>query len=193
MGRITKTVFTVSSVLLLSLGSFAADNPDKQVTYDASVERVFAAEMQAFGVPPTNSVKGKCLVSYQPPKGANRLLYTATCKDLGNGKVGVTLTAEGHWWVGAGEERNRVAGVFWNNMNIYLKNPGPSGSAPAPSPLVAPPASPQASPSAAPPELAPPASPQVAQPASPQEVARRPTRQPRQSCRYLQSRAAQTS
>jgi hypothetical protein len=169
MGRVTKTVFTVSYVLLLSLGSFAADKPDKQVTYDASVERVFAAEMQAFGVPPTNSVKEKCLVSYQPASGANRPLYTATCKDLGNGKVGVTLTAEGQWFVGSGDARKRVAGVFWNNMNILLMNPGSSGS--APSPLVAPPASPQAAPSTAPPELAPPASPQVALPAPPEEVA----------------------
>src|ERR1039458_5160551 len=146
MGRVTKTVFTVSYVLLLSLGSFAADMPDKH-KYDATVERVFAAEMQAFGVPPTNSVKEKCLVAYQPTSGANRLLYTAACKDLGNGKVGVTLTAEGQWFFGAGDARKRVAGVFWNNMNILLKNPGPSGSAPAPSPLVAPPASPQAAPS----------------------------------------------
>ena len=170
MGRVAKTVFTVSYVLLLSLGSFAADMPDKH-KYDASVERVFAAEMQAFGVPPTNSVKEKCLVSYQPTSGANRLLYTAACKDLGNGKVSVTLTAEGQWFFGAGDARKRVAGVFWNNMNIFLKNPGSSGSAPTPSPLVAPPASPQAAPSTAPPELAPPASPQVALPAPPEEVA----------------------
>jgi PEGA domain-containing protein len=168
MGRLAKIAFTVSYVFLLSLRSFAANQPPEPVTYDASVERVYAAEMQAFGAPPTSLVKEQCLVNYRPTKGTYRDLWTAACKDLGNGKVGVTLTVQGQWFFGSGDERKKVANVFWNNMNVLLKNTGPSGSAPAPSPLVAPPASPQAAPSTVPPEVAPPASPQVALPASPQ-------------------------
>jgi hypothetical protein len=150
MGRLARSVFPFSFVFLLSLVSFAAAPPAPPVTYNASVERVFAAEMKAFGATPTNSEKGKCQVSYQST-GRYKLLWTASCKEIGNGQVGVTLAAEGQWFFGVGDEKNRIAKIFWSNMDVILKNGATSNGAPAPSPLVAQPA----------PEL----SPLVAQPA----------------------------
>ena len=136
MGRLARSVFTFSFVFLLSLGSFAKDQPSAQVTYNASVERVFAAEAQAFGTTPTKSEKGKCQVSYQSA-GRYSLLWTATCKDLGNGQVSVSLTAEGQWFFGVGDEKKRIANIFWGNMNTILGNAVSSSGA---SPLVAQPA-----------------------------------------------------
>ncbi len=170
MGRLARSVFSLSSVFLLSLGSFATDRP-APVIYNASVERVFAAELQAFGASPTSSEKGKCLVRYQST-GRYSLLWTASCKQIGNGQVSVVLTAEGQWFFGVGDEKSRVAKIFWNNMNTILVNESSSGGAPAASPLVAQPA----------PSLAPPApSPQplAAKPApSPQPLVAKPAPPP---------------
>lgn len=160
MGRLAKSVSTTAFVFLLSLGSFAIDKPDNQVTYAASVESVYAAETKAFGAAPTSSTQGKCEVTYQSSAGMIRLLWTATCKDIGNGQVGVTLTAQGQWFFGVGDEKRRVAKIFWNNMDVILKGPASSSGAPAPSPLAAQPA-----PSIAPKDAQPAPSPLVEQPA----------------------------
>jgi PEGA domain len=74
----------------------------------------------------------------------------------------VTLTAEGQWFFGVGDEKNRIAKIFWNNMDAILKNGATSNGAPAPSPLVAQP-TPALSPSA---PSAPTPAPLVAPPAS---------------------------
>lgn len=169
MGRLARSVFSLSSVFLLSLGSFATDRP-APVIYNASVERVFAAELQAFGASPTSSEKGKCLVRYQST-GRYSLLWTASCKQIGNGQVSVVLTAEGQWFFGVGDEKSRVAKIFWNNMNTILVNESSSGGAPAASPLVAQPAPSLAPPAPSPQPLvakpAPPPSSRVGHPASP--------------------------
>ena len=177
MGRLARSVFTFSFVFLLSLGSFAKDQPSAQVTYNASVESVFAAEAKAFGTTATKSEKGKCQVSYQST-GRFRLLWTATCKDMGNGQVSVSLTAEGQWFFGVGDEKRRIADIFWGNMNTILSNAASSSGA---SPLVAQPAptlppvasaapapAPPSAPTAAPLDLpsAPTPAPMVAPPAS---------------------------
>lgn len=159
MGRLAKSVCTFSFVFLLSLASFAADQPAAQVTYNASVERVFAAEEQAFGTTPTNSEKDKCQVSYQSNSNMIRLLWTATCKEIGNGQVSVSLTAQGQWFFGVGDEKRRVSKIFWGNMDTILRNAASSSGA---SPLVAQPA-PALSPVTAQPAPAP--SPVAAQPA----------------------------
>ena len=163
MGRLARSVFTLSSVFLLSLGIFATDHPAPPVVYNASIDRVFAAESQAFGAPPTSTEKGKCVVRYQST-GRYSLLWTASCKQIGNGQVGVTLTAEGQWFFGVGDEKRRVAKIFWDNMNLILVNESSSGGAPAASPLVAQPA-PSLSPQTSKP--APPPAPPVAKPAAP--------------------------
>lgn len=137
MCRLAKSVFTFSSVLLLSLASFATDQSAAQVTYNASVERVFAAEEKAFGTTPTSSEKDKCQVTYQSNSSMIRLLWTATCKEMGNGRVSVTLTAQGQWFFGVGDEKRRVSTIFWGNMNTILKSAASSSGA---SPLVAQPA-----------------------------------------------------
>jgi hypothetical protein len=169
MGRIAKSVFTLSSVFLLSLGSFATDHP-AAVAYNASVDRVFAAESQAFGAPTTSSEKGKCVVRYQST-GRYRLLWTASCQPIGKGQVSVTLTAEGQWFFGVGDEKKRVAKIFWDNMNTILVNESSSGGAPAASPLVAQPAPslppPAPSPSTLNSQPAPSLPPLVAKPAPP--------------------------
>lgn len=171
MGRLARSVFPFSFVLLLSLGSFAADQP-APVTYNASVERVFEAEMKAFGATPTSSEKGKCQVSFQSTSGMYKLLWTASCKDIGHGQVSVILTAQGQWFFGLGDEKKKIAGIFWNNMDALLRNGTTSGGAPAPSPLVAQPApalTPATPPAPAAPAPAPPAptpAPMVAPPAS---------------------------
>jgi len=166
MGRFAKSVCTVSSVFLLSLGSLAANQPAVPVTYNASVERVFAAEMQAFGTPPTSSEKGKCQVTYQST-GRYKLLWTASCKENGKGQVSVSLTAEGQWFFGVADEKRRVAGIFWNNMNVILKDAATSGGTPAAaSPLVAKPApAPSSSRPSAPAPALSPAAPAAAAPA----------------------------
>jgi hypothetical protein len=166
MGRLAKSVFTISSVCLLSLGSFAASQPANQVTYNASVERVYAAEAKAFGAASTNSEQRKCQVAYESNSGMYKLLWTAACKDIGNGQVGVTLTVQGQWFFGIGDEKRRIARIFWDNMDVILKSEASSGGAPAPSPLVAQPVpslSPQPAPAPSPlvdrpvPTLTPPA------------------------------------
>jgi PEGA domain-containing protein len=158
MGRLAKSVFTFSSVLLLSLGSFASNDPGHQVTYNASVERVYAAETQAFGTAPTSSEKDKCVVNYQSTSNHFRLLWTATCKDIGNGQVGVTLTVQGQWFFGVADEKSRIAKIFWDNMYLILNG----AVSTAPSPLVGQPA-PALAPQSAQPAPAP--SPLVDQPA----------------------------
>jgi hypothetical protein len=141
MGRLAKSVFIFSFVFLLSLGCFAAkDASDKQVTYSVSLERVFAAETQAFGTAPATSDRGNCEVTYQSTSNMTKLLWTANCKDIGNGQVGVTLTVQGQWFFGVGDEKRRIAKIFWNNMDAILKGTASAGGAPAPSPLVAQPA-----------------------------------------------------
>jgi hypothetical protein len=147
----------VSSVSATAVSPTVDHKPTGEGIYEASVERVFAAEMQAFGVPPTDSVKDQCLVHYKSTTGSYVLSWTATCKDIGNGKVSVHLTVQGYWFFGIGPERKRITNVFWNNMNAVLKNTAASGDAPSPSPQIAP------SPS---PLIAQPSSPLIAQPAS---------------------------
>src|SRR5450755_2055034 len=128
MGRSAKSVFTLLSVFLLSLGSFATGQAANQVTYNASVERVYAAEAKAFGAAPTNSEQEKCQVTYQSTSGMIRLLWTATCKNIGNGQVGVTLTAQGQWFFGVADEKRRIAKIFWNNMDVILNGAARSGA-----------------------------------------------------------------
>jgi len=140
MGRFTKSVLTFAFVSLLSLGSFASDQPESQVTYVASLDRVYEAETQAFGAPLKSTEKDKCVATYQSNANVYRLLWTATCKDIGNGKVSVTLTAQGQWFFGVGDEKRRVSNVFWNNMDLLLKHAASSRNAPAPAPLVVKPA-----------------------------------------------------
>ena len=162
MGRLAKSVLIFSFVFLLSLECFAAKDPsDKQVTYNASLERVYEAEAKAFGTAPATSNREKCEVTYLSTSNMTKLLWTATCKDIGNGQVGVTLTAQGQWFFGVGDEKRRIAKIFWNNMDVVLLGTS-SGGAPAPSPLVAQPAPSLAKPAPAQPVLAQPA---LAQPA----------------------------
>jgi PEGA domain len=128
----------VAFFLVSVLPAIAANQPTGQVTYETSVERVYQAEVQAFGAHPTSSVQEKCLVNYNSASGPYRLSWSATCKDIGNGKVSVTLAVQGQWFFGVADERKRIARIFWSNMNVLLKGGTASGGASAPASTPAP-------------------------------------------------------
>jgi hypothetical protein len=122
--------------LIATVPAIGADELILQKTFDGSVDRVYAAEVQAVGPTLKSSVKEACLVNFRTTSGSYVEWWTATCKDIGSGKVSVTLAVQGDWFPGVGGQRKKVANTFWNNVDAAIKSNGSSGAATPPSPQV---------------------------------------------------------
>jgi len=132
-------LFVALGVFITPRASIAAKQPIPQKTFDATVDQVYAAEVQAVGPALKNSVKEACMVNFQDNWSSGtfyRLMsWTATCKDDGGGKTTVTLSVQVNSnSFGDGAAKNRVSQIFWNNMDAALKNASPAPSQPAAQP-----------------------------------------------------------
>jgi hypothetical protein len=131
-----------SCALVSCVPARAADKKDKepipQMKFDASVDRVYAAEVQSVGATLKAAVKEACMVNFQTRYVSGnfyRLIsYTAVCKDAGNGKTTVTLSCQVQSNLfGDGGVIKRTSDTFWSNMDAALKNSsGASGAPKAP-------------------------------------------------------------
>jgi len=108
-------------------------------TYDAAVDQVYAAGVQAAGSTLRTSVKEACMVNYQTrwehsyyigatPFYSYRIInWTATCKDAGGGKTTVFLSFQiNSDQFGDSKEEKKESDVFWSNMDEALKGPAPA-------------------------------------------------------------------
>jgi hypothetical protein len=125
-------LIVVGCALRLSIPTWAAEDLVLQKTLCAPIDRVYAAEVQAVGATLKNSVKEACLVNFLIITSGYRQFWTATCRDLGDGKVNVTLAVQGDWFPGVGGSRKKVAQIFWGNFDRYLAGP-PTGGDTTPS------------------------------------------------------------
>lgn len=120
---------TIAEVLAFPIPSFARSKPiPLQKSFDAPVERVFAAEAEAAGSTIVNTVRAACLVNFQTKayfgNGFYRVIsWTAVCKDAGSGKTTVTLSGRvnSNSFGNGGAER-KDATTFWSNMDAALAN-----------------------------------------------------------------------
>jgi hypothetical protein len=131
-GVLQSVLIAAFGTLMSSLAAPAADQPIQQKTFDASVERVYAAEVQSVGSTLKNAVKEACLVNFRTSTGYYVESWTATCRDTGNGKVSVTLAVQGDWFPGVGGYRKKMGNTFWANVDSALRETRPSNSAPMP-------------------------------------------------------------
>jgi hypothetical protein len=122
------------AVLMLMFWSGAAVAADKnpvelQKTFDASVERVFAAQVQSVGAALKDAVKEGCMVNFNTSKGVYLVRWTATCHDMGSDRTVVTLSvAYADWFPGVGNEKKKQATAFWSNMDAALRSSAASGA-----------------------------------------------------------------
>jgi hypothetical protein len=104
--------------------------------FNATVDQVYAAEVQFVGPTLTNTVKEACLVNFKIAQsfgsGFYRVIWwTATCKDAGDGKTTVTLAAQVNSNAfGDGRIKRDQSELFWKNIDAALKN-APSTSSQA--------------------------------------------------------------
>lgn len=149
----------IRAALLAGLGmliSPAASNAVKpkepiilEKTYDATVDQVYAAEVQAVASTLKSSVKEACVVNFQTKSvrsyyiGATPFTdyritdWTATCKDAGARKTAVSLSFQiNSNQFGNSKAEKGDSDAFWSNMDSALKN-----ASPAPSQTASPPVS----------------------------------------------------
>ncbi|HEU5404277.1 MAG TPA: PEGA domain-containing protein [Terriglobales bacterium] len=120
-------------VLISPVVSLAANKATLQKAFSATVAQVYAAEVQAVGPTLKNSVKEACLVNFQTAWQSGYfyrvIMWTATCKDIGDGKTSVTLSGQVNSnTFGDGRAEKQQSDVFWSNMDAALKNPSPPPS-----------------------------------------------------------------
>lgn len=109
-----------------------ADQLVLQKTFDATLERVYAAEVQAVGPTLKNAVKEACQVNSEARdvgvSGDFIAAWTAVCGDAGDGKTTVTLQEQGGpKTFGYSEAIKKDADNFWGNMDVALKSSALSG------------------------------------------------------------------
>lgn len=111
-----------------------ADQLALHKTFDATVERVYAAEVKAVGPTLKNAVKEACQVNSEASdtgtSGEFLAAWTAACSDAGDGKTTVTLQVQiGPKIFGYSEAIKKDADIFWSNMDAALKSSAsPSGT-----------------------------------------------------------------
>jgi hypothetical protein len=107
-------------------------------TYDATVDQVYAAAVQAVSSTLKTSVKEACVVNFQTkwersyyigstPFYDHRIIdWTATCKDAGVGKTTVSLSFQiNSNQFGDSKAEKKDSDAFWANMDQALKTPAP--------------------------------------------------------------------
>jgi hypothetical protein len=133
-------------ILVWSVPALAKDEFSVQKTFDGSVNRVYAAEVQAVGPTLKNAVKEACLVNFETGEvhpnnygGFYRTIFwTATCHDAGNGKTTVTLSVQVKSnMFGNGRAEKKDADKFWSNMDAALNSLHDEDTHPAISPTQA--------------------------------------------------------
>lgn len=109
-----------------------------QKTYNATVDRIYAAEVLAAGQTLVDEIKDACLVHFRTSEfnggGGYRIInWTALCRDAGDGKTIVTLTYKERTSYITGDRKAllKVTTVFWNNIDSYLSKDASSNSSPA--------------------------------------------------------------
>lgn len=148
-GLIQAGLFAAIGILATPAISSAAPAPQPilQKTFNATIDQVYAGEVQAAGPTLKNAVKEACMVNFQTTNNSGNGLYwaiwwTATCKDAGSGKTTVTLS----WQMKSTMARRYTdsakkvqSDLFWSNMDAALTNasPAPLQSASQPDPEAA--------------------------------------------------------
>src|ERR1700681_451379 len=121
-----KFQFAVIGMLMSSLAGFAADKPlEKEKTFDARVERVYAAMVQSVGSTLRSAVKEACTVTFVSSDRYTTWAGTGVCHERGNGPTLVTLSLQ---YLSAasrqkfllGGARDKVAKAFWSNVDAAL-------------------------------------------------------------------------
>lgn len=94
-------------------------------SFNAPVERVYAAAVQAVGGTLKSSVKEAYTINFLAKLDSFTTWFgTAICRDQGNGKTVVTLSLQlseaSTQKLFLGKPRDKMAGIFWSNLETAL-------------------------------------------------------------------------
>ena len=129
----------VGAMWLSSLPNLAAESFEPQRSYGASVDRVYAAELQAAGPMLKRSVERSCTVQFQSNEAVTTyyrvMNWKASCRNSPGGGTTVTLEVQVQSTIvwGNEEAKQKVAAQFWSDMDKALAQ-GATPSAASPSP-----------------------------------------------------------
>jgi PEGA domain-containing protein len=111
----------------LCLGFAAKQEVPMQMTFDAPVESVYAAEVQAAGSTLKSAVKEACTVNFVSSSTTNfsSAVFHGSliCRDNGDGKTVVTLSLQSGngGTMFHGPAREKLARIIWSNLEAALK------------------------------------------------------------------------
>lgn len=131
-------LFGASLSAIVSAGSASPAEPPAplKMSYSASVDKVYAALVQAAGVGLKTTVKDACVVNFQATR--NKLLVfdiCASCRDTGSGQTLVVLNIQrdprSQQIFRTGGEQDKFLKLFWAGIEAWLN----ANVAPGPGPV----------------------------------------------------------
>ena len=138
--RIIRFTSTILAVVLTVGPAYAGDKPPLEKTYATTPDKAYSALLHAAGPMLVTQIKEECMVNFKFTRSSGQsyttVLVAATCKDVGGGKVTISLVPrkEGSLWFGGGFEEKGIT-KFWKDLDHELIQPT-SATSPSPSATV---------------------------------------------------------